>query len=1157
VKLSAPPPPPPEPPEPPEPNKDGGPAGEPTPGAPDAEASTPSPAAAPRPVAWPGWFAGVDAALAVLAVTLGFLLASFAARNSDLWLHLAAGKRLVAGEYRFGSDPFSYTAADRVWVNHSWLFDLGAYLLYGGAGFVLVFVKALAVAAAAALLLAIRRPAFPLWPWTICVTLALLSAAPRLQLQPYTASFLMLALTLFLVFRLPSPPGSWRLPVAVGATFWFWANLDSWFVLGPLTLGLLLLGEAVQRYALRRADGADAGPDPLGLPDASTLARALLVGIAACMLNPHHVRVWELPFEVAGSEAAAADPLFKQSLLVSPLDDSYREWPQLGANPSGLSYAVLLIGGGLVVGIGAARVRLANLALWLGFAALSLRTTYAIPFFAAVAAPLVAAELNALSARVRSGTWADPRTRFLLLGSAAGRVLSVLGLVALCALAWPGWLHPVQGTPADTRRVAWAVEPDPALVRAAGQFREWRESGSLPADAKGLIASPDLANYCAWYAPREKVFLNSRFNHHRVELPEFVAARAALGLTRAQGADDSPRPVQVAEVLTRHGAEYLGFHDRLRRNGLTATLRLWEDPGSWSTWYLDGRTVVAGWRAPGAAGSRTFDRLRVNPVVSAFGPRVERVPPGSVQPPPPERDWAADFLRPVRPAPPEADEALGWLDYKQALRARQARLYQLALGFHRNVPGVPVPLHGPGLVQEVAEAQVLAGAEPFVPEPGDGSFPALPVLAVRAARRAIAANPDHPDGYFALARALADRHLPLNETERALGQVTAYRQCLDRFPPPAEFGQLVETYRRNVYAASPTLVARELARLYLGPRRPDGQPTGMPIEASPLPELAGLVVPDGRGGLGRMRFCPLDLARQVLVAANDYAAVEFTREGPEFRKALAEELAGFQKQVDEVLRPTYNRYRDSVDRTTRVAERYQLARQFDQVGEAIRTLREADLNREFDKAAPQMQLQLVALLLCVGRLDDAARELEAVRSYEDLARQLGGDPEALTQFRFLTRYLDYHKLVLEGNYPAAGAELETLEGRVVGADPLAGIPPELKPAGHTALRGAWPIVGMLAADAPLGVITGYWAGLIQQRQFEYVQQVIAQRLDAEANFFFRRGFLSLLEGDIPAAKERFRQAVRDPPPGWGLSRRGNRFAVAYLQLIEAAERERQ
>ena len=125
--------------------------------------------------------------------------------------------------------------------------------------------------------------------------------------------------------------------------------------------------------------------------------------------------------EVGGARrSAAADPAIKLGLLMSPINGQYRELPQFGANAGGLAYAVLLIGGGVVVGLGVARVRLGCLVLWIGFAALSLLTVFAIPFFAVVAVPLVAAELNALSARVGGGTWANPKTRFVLLGSGVG-----------------------------------------------------------------------------------------------------------------------------------------------------------------------------------------------------------------------------------------------------------------------------------------------------------------------------------------------------------------------------------------------------------------------------------------------------------------------------------------------------------------------------------------------------------------------------------------------------------------------------------------------------------------------------------------------------------------------------------------------------------------
>src|SRR4051812_41132916 len=87
------------------------------------------PAAEPpaaRPRHWP------DAVLAALVLAFAFLAASFAARNTDLWLHLAAGRLLAHGAYTFGSDPFAYTTGGAYWANHAWLSDLALYAGYRG-----------------------------------------------------------------------------------------------------------------------------------------------------------------------------------------------------------------------------------------------------------------------------------------------------------------------------------------------------------------------------------------------------------------------------------------------------------------------------------------------------------------------------------------------------------------------------------------------------------------------------------------------------------------------------------------------------------------------------------------------------------------------------------------------------------------------------------------------------------------------------------------------------------------------------------------------------------------------------------------------------------------------------------------------------------------
>src|SRR5262245_26258856 len=103
--------------------------------------------------------------LVLLVLLFAFAAASFAASNSDFWLHLATGREIAQGNYRFGTDPFSYTTEGVYWANHAWLFDLGLYLGYqlvGGKG--LVILKALGVALLAWLLLRFRAPGGPVWP---------------------------------------------------------------------------------------------------------------------------------------------------------------------------------------------------------------------------------------------------------------------------------------------------------------------------------------------------------------------------------------------------------------------------------------------------------------------------------------------------------------------------------------------------------------------------------------------------------------------------------------------------------------------------------------------------------------------------------------------------------------------------------------------------------------------------------------------------------------------------------------------------------------------------------------------------------------------------------------------------------------------------------
>jgi hypothetical protein len=170
--------------------------------------------------------ARLNVAIVAAVLVLAFLVASFPAKNSDLWMHLATGREIASGRYQVGTDPFSYNSEGLTWVNHSWLYDLLIYLTYTTfgeqvGGPLLVVLKALAVVGIAVVMLQFRRPgmgasaatpqAGGLWIPAACTALAVVVLSPRLLLQPTIFTSLFLALTLLLLHKYRETRWFWLL----------------------------------------------------------------------------------------------------------------------------------------------------------------------------------------------------------------------------------------------------------------------------------------------------------------------------------------------------------------------------------------------------------------------------------------------------------------------------------------------------------------------------------------------------------------------------------------------------------------------------------------------------------------------------------------------------------------------------------------------------------------------------------------------------------------------------------------------------------------------------------------------------------------------------------------------------------------------------------
>lgn len=1169
MKLSAPPPPPPPPPEQPAP-------GAPQPPEPAASVPAPPPEAAPPaagaqvPATWPAWFAGFDSLLAALALALAFACGSFAAHNSDAWVHLATGKKLFAGEYfPGGGDPFSYAAEGRAWVNHSWLTDAVAYLLYSGDGKVLVGAKALLLVLALGLLMGLRRAPHALWPWAVLAAVAAVACAPQLMLRPLVVSLPFLAVTLFLLFRVKWRADSWRFPGLIAGTFWLWANCDQWFFLGPLALALVALGEAVQAKAFANPEvpEPEGEAEPLGrYPALPLLLKALALGVVACTLTPNHVRVWELPVELTGFAGLADDPR-SRALLYAPIDSAYVSNAGLGYNANGLAYAVLFALGAVGLGFGPGRVRAAHLALWLGFAALALLSVYAIPFFALVSVPLVAAQLNALSAGAALKTTGDPRTRVLLLGSIVGRGACLLAGLGACVAAYPGWVHPDVGNPAFARRLAWEVVPDPALARAAEQFGAWRASGALPADARGVIVHPDLANYVAWFAPGEKVLANSRVGHHKPELPDYYAARAAFGLLDTRDPRDRKLDLRAAaDLLKKLGAEYVVLHagpaDGLTARGITeqAGLYLTANFESWAPWLADGRTAAFGWRG---ADKPTAAALQLDPIALAYGAHVPRLPEPELKPPLVQLGWEEAFVRAPRPAPVAAAEALGWLRYKVVARerigdrARLRRVQQTATAVLTSAPDLDNfswHLFGVRAAGQLGGLQLPESAA----EKEDGRIGrACALLALRAARRAVAEDPDHPDGYAALAQVFRDPDVPFGEGERALGTVVACRQYLDRVAKP-------DRYRRAQVTVPASDVAQLLADVYTGQALPLRDPAGreprflfvgMTVDVSGFAELFGgflVETPRGFQRVGQLQpgarslsgttpvYFAADAALEALQLAQQYLAADLAGADADTVRGRAAELEGAAAAVKRSV--VEARGAATVPPGSKLPLQVAAASRNGLPVAALELLRgaDADLQKEYGAQVGDAVALRAALELLCGRAESAAELLNNLT--EPGAGAL--PPRAVP--------LKYQQALHLGDYRGAGRLIEQYEGRSVGLDDVLKDVARANVTPADLLRspfGAWPPRGPGAGwgDLAFRMEWGKRAGEAQR-----ARDLLVIKLGGDAEFFLRRGQLSLIEGDIPGAKARFEQAKRTPPPGWYLDPVDPPAAREYLELINRA-----
>lgn len=223
-----------------------------------------------------------------LSLLLAFITSLFPINDPDIYFSLQVGKMISAGEFPWGSDPFSYAQGDQApWIHNGWLGDLIIYDLYNlGGGPLLVLVRAILVVGLFCLLMHLGKERAPRFWTVLTIFLGVVAIGQRLYFRTELFSLVLLGVVFWLLAQQPRQ-NSWLSFLhrfTAGRWYWLlplvfilWANVDGWFFLGLVVVTLWCLGCWIK-------------PGDMSRQELRSLTLCTLLSIVACCATPFHVK---------------------------------------------------------------------------------------------------------------------------------------------------------------------------------------------------------------------------------------------------------------------------------------------------------------------------------------------------------------------------------------------------------------------------------------------------------------------------------------------------------------------------------------------------------------------------------------------------------------------------------------------------------------------------------------------------------------------------------------------------------------------------------------------------------------------------------------------------------------------------------------------------
>jgi hypothetical protein len=381
----------------------------------------------------------------------------------DFWWHLKTGQYIVETRTIPHTDIFSTVRFGSEWVTHEWLSEVFIYSVFrtlGYGGLIVVFSIVITGAFWIAYQRCKKRAKHP-YVAGFALLLGAFATIPTWDARPQM--FSLLFASVFISFLNRHSRGEnmlsiwWLAPLMI-----LWLNLHAGFALGLALILITIVGLALDGLLLREDSLANVWRRT------RSLCWLLIICLAAVSLNPNGARMYSYPFETLSSDA---------------MMQNIQEWQSPDFhNPLFQALGLLFFVTFSALALSNKRVRPGELLMLAVTGWATLRSRRNVPFFALVAAPLLAEHSWNWITSYRWGQWLTaPENREPGRKSTLKLTLNVLLLVIALTLVVLGVGRAVAKQPVREAQEFPAAAVDFILARRPPQpiFNEYNWGGYL------------------------------------------------------------------------------------------------------------------------------------------------------------------------------------------------------------------------------------------------------------------------------------------------------------------------------------------------------------------------------------------------------------------------------------------------------------------------------------------------------------------------------------------------------------------------------------------------------------------------------------------------------------------------------------------------------